>query len=145
MTRLLRARATFAGWLTTSLVVLLAISRAAVADSDSSRPESESFILHCSGCHRVDGSGVEGVAPDLRKIGPLLRSDAGRAYLARVPGVAQAPLNDEELAGLLNWVLTEIASSAPNPAYSAQEVGALRVNPLRDPLAARRELITPNP
>ena len=102
-------------------------------------------MLHCSGCHRVDGSGVEGIAPDLREIGPLFATPAGRAYLARVPGVAQAPLDDASLARLLNWVLRELAGTPPIPAYSAQEMAQLRKDPLRDPLAARRALNATQP
>ncbi len=105
----------------------------------------ESYLLHCSGCHRIDGRGVPGVAPDLREIGPLIQTEAGRAYLGSVPGVAQAPVDDEELARLLNWVLTEIAGTTPDPAYSAREVGVLRAEPLRDPVAARRRLLAPKP
>lgn len=120
-------------------------ARVESARNDPARPEAESYVLHCSGCHRLDGSGVEGIAPDLRMIGPLLDSPQGRAYLGRVPGVAQAPLEDVALARLLNWVLTEIAGSPPDPAYTAQEIRGLRAEPLRDPLAARRALDTPEP
>ena len=79
----------------------------------------------------------------MREIGPLLLSNAGRAYLARVPGVAQAPMGNQELAALLNWVLAEIAGIVPVPAYSPKEVGTLRAKPLRDPLAARKGLVAP--
>ena len=128
-----------------TLVVWLSLMLSASADSTAPRSEFESYVLHCSGCHRLDGSGVTGVAPDLREIGLLVRSRAGRAYLGRVPGVAQAPVSDRELARLLNWVLTEIAQTTVDPPYSAEEVGALRARPLRDPLAARRDLLTPKP
>jgi len=126
-----------------TLLGAFAISIPAAADSPKLRPEPESYMLHCSGCHRADGRGVPGVAPDLREIGPLLRTEAGRAYLGRVPGVAQAPVSDEELARLLNWVLSEIAGTPPQPAYTAREVGALRAEPLRDPVAARSALPAP--
>ncbi len=135
------------------LIGLIAIPMPARAESSrphpttarpaSARPASESYRLHCSGCHRADGRGVPGVAPDLREIGPLLRTAAGRAYLGRVPGVAQAPVDDDELARLLNWVLTEIAGTPPEPAYSAEELGVLRAEPLRDPVAARKLLPDP--
>jgi mono/diheme cytochrome c family protein len=128
-----------------ALLVSLSMNVSAAADSKSLRPNSENFALHCSGCHRLDGGGVPGVAPDLREIGPLLETPAGRAYLGRVPGVAQAPMDDEELARLLNWVLTEIAETAPRPAYTAREIGILRAEPLRDPVAARRALFAPGP
>jgi mono/diheme cytochrome c family protein len=139
MTRGLRTICVRAG----ILLSAFAISIPAAADSEKLRPEPESYMLHCSGCHRADGRGVPGVAPDLREIGPLLRTEAGRAYLGRVPGVAQAPVNDEELARLLNWVLSEIAGTPPQPAYTAREVGILRAEPLRDPIAARSALPAP--
>jgi len=112
----------------------------ASADTESLRPESESFLLHCSGCHQSDGRGTPGVAPDLRKIGVLLDLKGGRDYLGSVPGVAQAPVGDQELARLLTWVLTEIAHRAPEPAYTAKEIRRLRAQPLRDPIAARKAL-----
>jgi mono/diheme cytochrome c family protein len=112
----------------------------AKADTESRRPESESFLLHCSGCHQRDGRGTPGIAPDLRKIGTLLNLPGGRSYLGSVPGVAQAPLGDDELARLLTWVLTEIAHWAPEPAYTADEIRRLRAQPLRDPIAARKAL-----
>jgi mono/diheme cytochrome c family protein len=128
------------GMLCTVAAMMAAFTGIAAADSKPSRPEAESYVLHCSGCHRLDGSGVEGVAPDLREIGPLMDSPAGRDYLVRVPGVAQAPMNDADLARLLNWVLVNLAGRVPAPAYTASEVASLRREPLRDPLAARRAL-----
>jgi len=124
------------------IVLLCAIAGADRAESAAKpeRPAAESFLLHCSGCHRADGSGIPGFAPDLRAIGALLDTQAGRRYLGRVPGVAQAPLDDAALAALLNWVLIEIADRRPEPLYGADEIGALRAAPLRDPIAARRAL-----
>ena len=125
-------------------MVLLATGLAN-ADPGAQRPAPEAFALHCSGCHRLDGHGVPGVAPDLREIGALLDLDGGRDYLGRVPGVAQAPVGDDELAALLNWVLTTIAHTPPNPLYTGGEIAKLRANPLRDPLAARRALLASKP
>lgn len=127
------------------LCLSLVFEGAARADDETFRPEAESFLLHCSGCHRADGRGVPGVAPDLRQIGRLLDLDGGREYLASVPGVAQAPIGDRELARLLNWVLIEIAGRAPDPLYGAAEIHDLRAEPLRDPLAARKALFAPKP
>ena len=111
----------------------LAISTAAGADV----PPSEAYVLHCSGCHGADGSGHLGFVPSLREIGTLLERPGGRAYLARVPGVAQAPVGDAQLAELLNWLLTELSRATDFVPYSAREVGALRTDPLRDPVATR--------
>ena len=134
-------------FLATSAMTLgfaLALEIPVIAETDSLRPESEGFVLHCSGCHRKDGRGIPGLAPDLRKIGVLLGLDGGRSYLGRVPGVAQAPVGDEELARLLTWVLTAIARTRPEPAYTAEEIHVLRARPLRDPIAAREALFRPS-
>lgn len=74
----------------------------------------------------------------------FLAVPGGRKYLARVPGVAQAPLDDAALAGVLNWMLDRFdrahvpAGFAP---CSAQEVGRLRTQPLLDAEAVRRRLV----
>ena len=113
----------------------------ATRQAQSTRPAEESFILHCSGCHRDDGSGIQGIAPDLRKIDRFLQTQAGRDYLGRVPGVAQAPINSRELSILLNWILTELAHAQPNPPYTEAEIELLRADPLRDPLAERAAVL----
>jgi len=100
-------------------------------------PPEEAYRLHCSGCHGPDGAGSAGVAPSLRELAGLLAAPGGRAYLVRVPGVAQAPLASAELARLLNWVLRELSGAGDLAPYTAGEVEAWRRDPLRDPLAAR--------
>jgi len=98
-------------------------------------PVTEDYLLHCSACHRTDGTGTPGTVPTLVGVGSLLAEAGGREYLVRVPGVAQAALSDERLARLLNWVLAEF--SAVEAGYSAAEVARLRAAPLRDPASAR--------
>lgn len=101
----------------------------------------EDYVLHCSACHGLDGWGADDVVPPLRGIGELLRAPGGRAYLARVPGVAQAPVSDARLAALLNWVLERFSGARPD--YTSHEIGSLRRAPLRDPLRAREALAAP--
>jgi mono/diheme cytochrome c family protein len=120
-----------AGCFALCLTLLSAASPQANAD------EAERFTLHCSGCHGMDGRGVADNVPTLHGLDTLLELEGGRSYLARVPGVAQAPLPDDELARLLNWVLARFSGHLPEPPYTAEEVGALRRDPLRDPLSAR--------
>lgn len=103
------------------------------------------YVLECMGCHLQDGSGSPGRVPSLSGVGRFLRAPGGRAYLVRVPGVAQAPLDDAALADLLNWMLARFdppAAAAPGFApYTAGEVARLRAEPLADALAERRALL----
>lgn len=124
-------------------LALAAAGLLAAASAASEPGPEEDYVLHCSGCHRLDGSGAPGIAPDLREVGALLAARGGRAYLARVPGVAQAPLDDVRLARLLNFVLRELAAAPALPPYAAGEVGRLRRRPLRDAHAARARLGAP--
>jgi hypothetical protein len=64
-----------------------------------------------------------------------LRAPGGREYLVRVPGVAQSPLGDAELAAVLNWMLRRFdPDHLPSDfvPYRADEVGELRKHPLTD-------------
>ena len=100
---------------------------------------AEDYVLHCSGCHQQNGAGTRDI-PSLHGLAPILESPAGRRYLGRVPGVAQAALDDARLARLLNWVLAEFSHAAPVPPYTPAEIGSLRRRPLRDTTAARARL-----
>ena len=98
------------------------------------------YVLTCAGCHGFDGRGSEQV-PSLRELAPLLEAAGGRAYLIRVPGVAQAPLSSDRLAALLNWLMGHFSGVAVTPGFSEPEVAELRVAPLRDPIATRDRLM----
>lgn len=106
-------------------------------------PVVEDYLLNCSACHGLDGAGTPGVTPTLHGVGSLLKLPGGRDYLARVPGVAQAPLSDARLARLLNWVLERYSGTPPVPLYTAVEIARLRASPLRDTRSARRNLAIP--
>jgi mono/diheme cytochrome c family protein len=102
------------------------------------------YAVHCQGCHLADGSATPGSVPSLTAVGRIARAPGGRAYLVRVPGVAQAPLADADLAAVLNFVLARFGGAdlpdgfAP---YTAEEVGPLRREPLVDVEGARREVL----
>jgi len=102
------------------------------------------YALHCQGCHLADGSATPGSVPALAgSVGPLARTPGGRAYLARVPGVAHAPLGDAELAALLSWVVERFGGADVPPdfaPYTADEIRRLRRDPLVDVDSARRAL-----
>lgn len=101
--------------------------------------EEHDYILNCSGCHRMDGSGSS-VVPSLRKMLELNAKPGAREYWVQVPGAAQAPLSNTRLAALMNWLVTRFTGKPPEPAYTANEVGQLRSAPLRDPIARRIQI-----
>lgn len=103
------------------------------------------YLLHCSGCHRPDGTGSAPDVPSLRgAMGSLVATPEGREYIARVPEVAQSPLDDDDLARLLNWVLKEFNADTLPARFrplNAAEVGAARARILADPIRARETIV----
>jgi hypothetical protein len=92
------------------------------------------YQLRCMGCHLADGSGQTGRVPSLRRSLVLFsRSPEGRNYVARVPGVAQSPLSDEETSALLNWMarnLSDVKIPRGFTDYTAAEIHGVRDRPL---------------
>ena len=78
--------------------------------------------------------------PSLAETGELAALPGGREYLMRVPGAAQAPLSDERLARLIGWVVEQFGGGRIEPPLLAEEVGAARREPFRDPAKARSKL-----
>ena len=73
----------------------LAVACTLVAHAAHAFGPATNYALHCQGCHLEDGSGVPGKVPALGgALAALAATREGRAYLARVPGVANAPLAD---------------------------------------------------
>jgi len=91
------------------------------------------WMLNCQGCHRADGGATGVEVPALSgTVSKFLWVPGGREYLIRVPGVAMAPLDDESIAELTNWMLHEFdEENIPTDFehYSASEVGVLRKKP----------------
>jgi hypothetical protein len=116
-----------------------------LAEPASAYGPETNYVLHCQGCHLADGSETPGKVPPLAgSVGQFLGVPGGREFLARVPGVANAPLSDAELAALLNWTLARFDAAAL-PAqldpYDAAEIGRLRAQPLVDVTSERRRLL----
>ena len=102
------------------------------------------YLLHCSGCHMPDGTGLSSVVPTLHDvIGRMVAEPGGRSYIIRVPGASQAPINDQKLAEVLNWMLTEFSSDTLPSNFkplTAKEVERARSQLLADPLKYRASL-----
>jgi len=103
------------------------------------------YVLHCAGCHSLDGSGSASArVPDMRQLGLFLRVPGGREFLLQVPGVMGSGLNDEQVAQVTNWVLSSIANASIPPhhrRYDAAEVSQARRSPLVDVAATRAVLV----
>ena len=116
-----------------------------VAAAEGTSGPALDYAVTCQGCHRADGTGTPGTVPTLAgSVGKFLRVPGGREFLVRVPGVAQAPLDDVALAAVLNWMLERFGrDDMPKGVvpYAAAEVGRLRLRPLTDVDGARRQLL----
>ncbi|MBS0367105.1 MAG: hypothetical protein JSR67_14915 [Proteobacteria bacterium] len=104
------------------------------------------YMLNCMGCHAPDGRGDPGHVPDIRgTLAPFAADEAGRRFMTQVPGAALSRLTDAELAGVLNWMVDNLAAPQVPPAslkpFTAQEIAAWRATPLVDVTAARRQLL----
>ena len=128
------------------VAVALAATLSFAAAAEPQRSPEINYMLHCQGCHRPDGSGAPGAVPDLRRhVSVFLGSSAGRAFLVRVPGSANAPLSDRELAELLVWIVYRFdpahvpADFAP---YNEAEVASLRVQRLSKVQDERAAILT---
>lgn len=126
-------------WLVAALLV------AGTAVTQAGYTARTNYILHCQGCHGADGvGGIPDEVPPLgNSVGYFLQVPGGRSYLIQVPGIAQAPVSDEELADVLNYIL-EHYSAAQLPAsfrpYTSGEVAEVRRSG-KDIVALRNALV----
>ena len=124
------------------VIIFLVATSFAVADDQRAHVN---YMLHCQGCHLPDAAGHEGKVPPMKDfVGYFLHSEEGRDFLIRVPGVAHADLDDEELAELMNWLLLSF-SGEQLPAgfmpFTESEVHRLRAIPENNPDAVRQDIL----
>ena len=125
-----------------SVWLVLPLLALAAEDSSAASPRFN-YILHCQGCHLVDGQATPGKIPPLVGAGKLLAVEGGREFLVRVPGVSLSIISDEELAELMNWMLAQFSAddiSADFEPYTAEEVGRYRQEPLVEVETVRAKL-----
>lgn len=93
----------------------------------------------------ADGAGTAGKVPALKnEIGRFLQVAGGREYLIQVPGTSQAPLTDQEIAAVLNWILENFSSNempTDFTPYTADEVARYRYEPLANASEVRAGLV----
>ncbi|MEI7968810.1 MAG: hypothetical protein WCJ69_07480 [Betaproteobacteria bacterium] len=100
------------------------------------------FLLHCSGCHGMDGMGKpeKGIPRFRDQIGHFLQLPDGRAFIMQVPGLLSARLPDDRAAAVTNWLVREFAGpSMPAGAtlMSAEEARQYRESRPADIMAKR--------
>ncbi len=85
-------------------------------------------MIHCMGCHLVDGSGAPeaGIPSFANRVGYYLTVSDGRPYLAQVPGAADSPLDDAALAAVLNWILERFGGVSLPERYDPVTVDEVR-------------------
>ena len=118
-------RGPWGNWLAAALLVL---SCGTVGATDFGR---QSYLLHCAGCHLPEGGGSKvNDVPSLHDIpGHFASIPEGRAFLTQVPGIAYSPLNNDEVAEVLNWVLLNFSQNTLGTAFqpfTPAEVARLR-------------------
>lgn len=123
------------------IVAVFVQAFAANAEAVSSKARSN-YVLHCSGCHGLDGKGVpDGGVPGFPgSIGFIAGSDAGRAYILKVPGVINNRMDDAELTDVLNYILS-ISGEKSNLYFTVEEVSSYRLNSTGNVVTLRREIV----
>lgn len=103
-----------------------------------------SYLLHCAGCHGIDGAGLpQSYVPGLKRLGDFLRLPGGREFVIKVPGLMGSGLDDAQVAEVANWVLGTMARDSVPPQhvpYATDDVARARAAPLVDVMAERRRL-----
>ena len=124
-----------------ALMFLSVFSAAATAWAT---PPDQLYTLNCWGCHQPHAQGIPGSVPRLaNSMGYFLHLPEGRAYLAEVPGVSAAPLTDDEVAQVLNWMLRTFSKpQLPErfEPYTAAEIRQCRMHKLVGVSGTRRRL-----
>lgn len=128
-----------------SIAIALALAAPALAPRAFAESAAQLYTLNCWGCHLPHAEGIPGTVPRLaNSMGNFLKVPEGRAYLVQVPGVANSPLNDQQIADVLNWML-ETFSKNELPKdfkpYTLEDIRAYRPHPILNVRDARRELV----
>ncbi|MBU2979611.1 cytochrome c [Alteromonas sp. C1M14] len=101
------------------------------------------YILQCQGCHKASGTGMPPQTPDFHEYGnDFMHMQEGRQYWISVPGAANSPLTDGELANVLNYIATDIVEVKNHTPFTANEVRAHRGKKMTNVYEVRRQLAT---
>ena len=125
------------------LIALLLLSLLLPFSNTYGASPRTNYLLYCSGCHLVNGKGSPPNVPTLHhELGRMMAVQEMRSYLLRVPGASHTPLSDNDLAAVVNWVLTEFNEETLPEDFQpihAEEVTEARKDILADPLKYRAQ------
>ena len=124
---------------------LASLAGYAVAGDKNAAKARIDYMLHCSGCHGMDGLGKpeKGIPRFADQVGHFLRVPEGRAFVMQVPGLLGVRLPDERAAAVTNWMIREFAgASLPTDftPYSADEARRHRESRPADIIGRRDEI-----
>ena len=126
-----------------SVILMTTLFFSSIASSET---PYNNYLLNCMGCHGEEGQGLEKeIVPNMQGvIGNFLKVPEGRAYLIQVPGSAQAPISNLELAQLMNYLIDNFSGDS-KPAdftpYTEAEVTTYRKVKLIDVGGTRKKLM----
>ena len=78
-------------------------------------------------------------------LGPMANDPEGRVYIAHVPGVVSARLNDGQLVGVLNYLIDvwgEDANGVRPPYFTVEELKDLKATPVNNIVKYRRNIVS---
>lgn len=92
-------------------IAALALPASARDDDATSRRARNDYMLHCSGCHDMDGSGhpAKGIPSFQDQVGYFAAIPEGRAMLMQIPGLLNSGLSDERAAAVTTWLVRRFA------------------------------------
>lgn len=104
------------------------------------------YMLYCSGCHGMDGSGSPqgGIPSFVDGVGSFAGDETGRLYMANVPGVVGANVDAALTATILNYVVDTFAGRSRHGQtrrFEAAEVAGLWARRPADVVGLRRDLV----
>lgn len=129
----------------TSIIAAAAILTAALPAAAAELSARTNYILRCTGCHGMDGTGspVGGIPDFVNLVGAFAGEDDGRTYVLHVPGVAGAGLSDAETAAVLNYVMGTFGGTslpANYTPFTTAEVVERQARPVANVVQLRRTL-----
>ncbi|CQD37220.1 c-type cytochrome [Yersinia mollaretii] len=103
----------------------------------------QNYILKCSGCHDMDGSGsvAGGIPPLPGYLGAFVNDADGRLYLMHVPGIVASGLDDQQIAQLMNFLNQKWGDVQQGSPFTDAEVKQLRAMPMTDVVKLRRQIV----